>query len=51
METDEEAVMYCSRLAREMVEQMPDIAGRGLCVTVFDDEGDPISIVPVGRVN
>jgi hypothetical protein len=46
METDEEAVMYGAHMA-----QMPDFMSRGMCVTVYDDEGDPISIVPIDRVN
>ena len=51
LESDEEAVMYGSRLAREMLEQMPDMAGRGMCVTVYDGEGEPMSIVPLDPVN
>ena len=51
METDEEAVMYAGHMARELFRQMPDFMSRGMCVTVYDDEGDPISIVPIDRVN
>lgn len=50
-ESDEKAVTYGSLFVREMLEQMPDISGRGICVTVYDGEGAPIAIVPVDPLN
>ena len=51
LETDEEAVMYGAHMARELFRQMPDFMSRGMRVTVYDDEGDPISIVPIDPVH
>jgi hypothetical protein len=38
-------------MAREMLEQMPDITGSGMCVTVYNDEGEPLAVMPVDPVN
>lgn len=51
LETDEEAVIYGTRVAREMVEQRSDLISKGMCVTVYDGEGEPISIVPIDPVH
>jgi hypothetical protein len=51
VETDEEAVSCGARIAREMLAQMPHILSLGLCVAVFDADGEQISVVPVDPVN
>ena len=38
-------------MAREMVEQRSDLISKGMCVTVYDGEGEPISIVPIDPVH
>lgn len=49
--SDAEAVSYGTRMAREMLAQMPDLSDRGMCVTVYDGQGEQISIVPIDPVN
>jgi hypothetical protein len=38
-------------MAHEMLAQLPDFTCRGMCVTICDDQGETISIVPLDPVN
>ena len=44
--THDEAVMYGTLLAREMLADMPDLTTKGMCVTIRDGQGETISILP-----
>jgi hypothetical protein len=51
LEGEEEAGTYGARVAREMLEQMPDLANRGMCILVREDSGETVSIVPLDPVS
>jgi len=46
----EEALEFGIRMARELAASEPDLLSKGLCITVRDDEGDAISIVPLDTI-
>ena len=46
METDELAE-FGKRTAREMLEAVPDLTNKGMCVGIYDEAGEPISFVPL----
>jgi len=50
-ESDDEAVEYGTDLARQMLDRLPDLTYKGMCVTVLDELGETISIVPLDAVN
>jgi hypothetical protein len=50
-ETDDEAVTYGAVVAHEMLARMPDLTYKGMCITVLDEQGETISIVPLDPVN
>jgi hypothetical protein len=50
-ETDDEAVTYGTVVAHEMLARMPDLSSKGMCITVLDEQGKTISIVPLDPVN
>jgi hypothetical protein len=50
LERKEQALAFLAHLARELPNRMPDLNRRGLCVAVYDGEGDPISIVPLDPI-
>jgi hypothetical protein len=41
---------FGKRAAREMLEAVPDLYLKGLCVGIYDQEGDPISYVPFDTI-
>jgi hypothetical protein len=43
--THDEAVMYGTLLAREMLADMPDLPTKGMCVTILDGQGETVSIL------
>jgi len=47
----EEALEFGIRMARELAATEPALLSKGLCITVCDNEGDAISIVPLDRVH
>jgi hypothetical protein len=38
-------------LAREIVVATPDLKNKGLCLVLYDGEGEVISIAPIGSLN
>ena len=51
LQTHEEAVMYGTLLAGEMLGDTPDLTDNGMCITILDDVGKTVSILPFGSVN
>jgi hypothetical protein len=51
METLDEALRYGTVLARQMLAQMPDLSGKGICVTVLNSLGDIVSVLPFDCLN
>jgi hypothetical protein len=49
--THEEALNCATFIAREMLERMPSLGSKGLCVTVCDQKGETISIVPLDPIS
>jgi hypothetical protein len=45
--TREEALECATLIAREMLDRMPDLSSKGMCVTVCDERGETVSIVPL----
>jgi len=43
--------MYGSLLAREMLGDTPDLTDNGMCITILDDDGKTVSILPFGSVS
>jgi hypothetical protein len=35
-----------NRIVRAMLEVVPDLTNKGICVTIFDQDGAPIKYVP-----
>ena len=38
---------FASRIAREMLDAVPDLTNKGMCVGIYDEEGEAISYVPL----
>jgi hypothetical protein len=51
LESEEEAGTYGAKVAREILEQMPDLGSRGMCVLIRDDSEKTVSIVPLDPVS
>jgi hypothetical protein len=51
LETVEDALRYGTVLARHMAAAMPDLTGKGICVTVLNSLGDIVSILPFDCLN
>jgi hypothetical protein len=49
-ESEDEAVSFGNDIAREMLEQMPDLARKGWSVSVYDSSRKLLSIVPIAAV-
>ena len=45
-----EALEFGTCMARELIASMPELKRKGMCITVSDNEGDAISIVPLDTV-
>jgi hypothetical protein len=39
--------VLATRLVREMLEVVPDLTNKGVCVTIFDQDGQAIKYVPL----
>jgi hypothetical protein len=50
LERKEEALEFLAHLARELLDRMPDLDGKGMCVAVSDSRGHLISIVPLDPI-
>ena len=50
-ESEDEAVDFGGTIAREMLEQMPELGRRGWCITIRDSERGRVSIVPIGELS
>lgn len=44
---EEDLPDFAKRTAREMLEAVPDLLYKGLCVGIYDERGQPISYVPL----
>jgi hypothetical protein len=42
---------FGKRTAREMLEAVPDLSNKGLCVGIYDERGQPISYVPLDSLH
>jgi hypothetical protein len=42
---------FASRVAREMLDAAPDLTNKGLCVGIYDEEGEAISYVPLDTLH
>ncbi|MEH6951162.1 hypothetical protein V4R08_07395 [Nitrobacter sp. NHB1] len=51
LESLEDALSYGSLLARNMLEAMPDLTGKGVCVTVLNSLGETVSVLPFDCLN
>lgn len=51
LKNHDEAVLYGTLLAREMLADMPDLTDKGMCVTILDGKGETVSILPFDTVN
>ena len=47
---DEKVREFTVMVARDFILAMPDLDLKGLCVALYDEAGDPISIVPLDSV-
>jgi hypothetical protein len=47
----DEALSYGSLLARQMLAAMPDLNGKGICVTVLNGLGETVSVLPFDCLN
>jgi hypothetical protein len=44
---EEDLSDFGKRTAREILEAVPDLLNKGLCVGIYDQAGQPISFVPL----
>jgi hypothetical protein len=51
LESNDEALAFGSRIAREMLERMPDLTRKGWCIFVYDSQGGCISVMPIGALS
>jgi hypothetical protein len=49
LDTDR-AAQFAARMARELLVAMPYLRLQGLCIAVYNANGDPISIIPLDPV-
>jgi hypothetical protein len=41
---------FAKRAAREVLEGVPDLRNKGLCVGIYDEAGKPVSYVPLNTL-
>jgi hypothetical protein len=46
----EEAQEFASVLAQEILAEMPELSGKGMCLVVYDDDGNAIAHAPLARL-
>lgn len=42
---------FAARVAREIVEAVPDLTNKGMCLAIYDEAGDAISFVPLDTLH
>jgi hypothetical protein len=42
---------FAIRVAREMLEAVPDLTNKGMCVGIYDQQGDAISYIPLDTLH
>ena len=42
---------FASRVAREMLVAAPDLTNKGMCVGIYDQQGDAVSLVPLDTLH
>jgi hypothetical protein len=42
---------FASRVARQMLDAVPDLTNKGMCVGIYDQQGDAISYVPLDTLH
>ena len=51
LEVDEHEVrIYGVRLASDVLKAMPELTNMGVCVVVYDNDEQPVSIVPLDSI-
>jgi len=51
LEVDEHEVrIYGVRLANDVLKAMPELTNMGVCVVVYDNDEQPVSIVPLDSI-
>jgi hypothetical protein len=50
LERKEDALGFVSYMARELLNRLPVLAQRGMCIAVYDSKGSPVSFVPLDPV-
>lgn len=45
-----EARTFGDRMAHDLLQAMPDLSSRGMCVVVYDVDEQPVSIVPLDPI-
>ena len=46
----QDAPAFGARIARELLSALPHLSRKGMCIAVYDSEGDPITIVPLDPI-
>ena len=47
---DEEVTRFTTFAARDLIRFMPSLSQKGMCVALYDEAGDPISIAPLDSI-
>jgi hypothetical protein len=47
---EEDLSDFAKRAAREVLEGVPDLRNKGLCVGIYDEAGKPVSYVPLNTL-
>jgi hypothetical protein len=42
---------FARRIAREMLDAVPDLSNKGMCVGIYNNEGEAISYVPLDALH
>ncbi len=42
---------FAYRVAREILAAVPDLANKGMCIAIYDEEGEVISYVPLDTLH
>jgi hypothetical protein len=47
---EDEARIFAARMAHDLVELLPDLTNKGMCVVVYDIDEHPVSVVPLDPI-
>jgi len=47
----EDAIAFGARMARELLEAVPDLSRKGMCIAVYDPQDRAVSVVPLDPVS